>query len=86
MKKLVGRDVIKSVITERIPCYVMEWFGEYYVATDDYFLVKGKELKGYIGDIIYCQFTGWKYLTGDFILKSDRHGMICKWKEEKGDD
>ena len=86
MKKLVTREVIANIIAERTPCYVMEWFdNEYYIATDNYFLVKGKELKGYLGDIIYFQYTGEKYLTGDYILKSDRHGMICKWKEEGGD-
>ena len=87
MKKLVGREVIANIMAERTPCYcyVMEWFdNEYYVATDNYFLAKGKELKGYLGDIIYFQYTGEKYLTGDYILNSDRHGMICKWKE-KGD-
>lgn len=81
MKKLVGRETIKNFIAERTTCYVMQWFDDYYIATDDHFLVKGKELKGYLGDIIYFQYTGWKYLTGDYILKSDRHGMICKWKE-----
>lgn len=83
MKKLATRDVIKNIIAERTPCYVMGWFdNEYYIATDNYFLAKGKELKGYFGDIIYFQYTGEKYLTGDYILKSDRHGIICKWKEK----
>ena len=84
MKKLVGRETIKNLMAKRTPCYVdvIEWFNEYYIATNDYFLAKGKELKGYIGDIIYFQYTGEKYLTGDYILKSDRHGMICKWKEK----
>lgn len=57
--------------------------GRYCVVEDRYRipLCYGKELKGYIGDILYLQYDGEKYGTGDFILKSDRHGMVCKFKE-----
>ncbi len=57
--------------------------GEYIVRTDKhgYFLAMGKELKGYLGDIIRIMYTGEKYGTGDFILVSDRHGIICKFRD-----
>lgn len=42
--------------------------------------VVGKELKGYLGDIIYPQYDGERYGTGNYYLESDRHGIICKWK------
>ena len=45
-------------------------------------ITKGKELKGYLGDILYIQYTGDKYGERDIILKSDRHGVVCKWKGE----
>lgn len=65
-------------------CRVIKFDNTYVIEReiDGVILVWGKELKGYIDDIIYPQFTGEKYWTGDFILNSDRHGMICKWKEE----
>lgn len=47
---------------------------------DGLILTVGKELKGYIDDIIRTMYTGEKYGTGDFILKGDIHGMICKFK------
>ena len=46
---------------------------------DNIILVYGKELKGYCGDIIRTMYTGEKYATGDIILVSDRHGVICKF-------
>lgn len=50
------------------------------VRKDGTVLAKGKELKGYMGDIIRTMYTGWEYASGDYILVSDRHGMICKFK------
>lgn len=50
------------------------------VREDGAILAEGKELKGYMGDIIETKYTGWTYATGDYILWSDRHGMICKFK------
>lgn len=47
---------------------------------DGLILAIGKELKGYIDDIIRTMYTGEKYGTGDFILVGDIHGMICKFK------
>lgn len=47
---------------------------------DGIVLAWGPELKGYIGDIIRTMYTGEIFATGDFILESDRHGMICKFK------
>ena len=57
--------------------------GRYLVVEDRHKipLCYGKELKGYIGDILYLQYDGQEYGTGDFVLKSDRHGMVCKFKE-----
>lgn len=46
---------------------------------DGIWLAYGKELKGYIGDIIRTMYTGETKYGGDFILESDRHGMICKF-------
>ena len=48
---------------------------------DGIILAIGKELKGYMGDIIRTMYTGGKYATGDYILVSDRHGLICKFKD-----
>lgn len=50
------------------------------VRKDGTVLAKGKELKGYMGDIIQTMYTDWEYASGDYILVSDRHGMICKFK------
>ena len=44
-------------------------------------IVSGKELKGYIGDLMWLSYTGEHYGEGDILLRSDRHGVICKWKE-----
>lgn len=59
--------------------------GQYVIADEacTIFLAKGKELKGYIGDIIYLQYDGEEYATGTYILKSDRHGIICTFRPEK---
>ena len=53
---------------------------------DGQILAIGKELKGYVGDIIYTQYDD---IDGrkddmDYILKSDRHGVICKFKSGEG--
>jgi len=48
-----------------------------------YIIAVGKELKGYLGDIIRITYDGEAYGTGDYRLVSDRHGVICKWKEVK---
>lgn len=60
-------------------------YGQYAIADETYsiFLAKGKELKGYIGDIIYLQYDGEEYATGTYILKSDRHGVICTFRPER---
>ena len=41
-------------------------------------LAEGKELRGYVGDVIRTMYTGETKYSGDYILVSDRHGMICK--------
>jgi hypothetical protein len=46
---------------------------------DGVILAKGKELKGYVGDIIRTMYTGETKYDGDYILESDRHGMVCKF-------
>jgi len=48
-----------------------------------YTVAVGKELKGYLGDIIRITYDGEAYGTGDYRLVSDRHGDICKWREVK---
>lgn len=50
------------------------------VRKDGAIIAEGKELKGYMGDIIRTMYTGDTYASGDYILVSDRHGMICKFK------
>lgn len=50
------------------------------VRKDGAVIAEGKELKGYMGDIIRTMYTGWEYASGDYVLMSDRHGMICKFK------
>ena len=50
------------------------------VRRDGAIIAEGKELKGYMGDIIRTMYTGWEYGSGDYVLMSDRHGMICKFK------
>ena len=47
---------------------------------DLFFLASGKELKEYLGDIVITMYTGEKYAEGDYILESDRHGIICKFE------
>ena len=46
---------------------------------DGIILAKGKELKGYLGDIIRTMYTGETKSNGNYILESDRHGIICKF-------
>ena len=46
---------------------------------DGMVLAHGKELKGYLGDIIRTMYTGETKYNGDYILTSDLHGMICKF-------
>lgn len=50
---------------------------------DGMILAIGKELKGYIGDIIYTQYDDSKGIHEDmdYLLKSDLHGLICKFKK-----
>lgn len=48
--------------------------------SDGTILATGKELKGYVDDIIYPQYDGMKHGTGNYYLKGDLHGIICKWK------
>ncbi len=91
MKKAVfAREIIKKYIftpngTKNNDLHVEPIDNTYMIVSegDEWkaYLCYGKELKGYIGDIIYLQYDGEKYGTGDFILKSDRHGVICKFKK-----
>jgi len=90
MKKVATYVQIGISITKHdTNCHVesLEWVekGLYGVVrdSDGYILVMGKEIKGYVGDIIYLQYADENFASGDYILKSDRHGMICKWKEFK---
>lgn len=92
MKKLVGREYIKEMFDDDREladyCTVKPLFNGCYGVVrdiDGIVLVMGKELKGYIGDIIYPQYDGYRYATGDYRLTSDRHGLICKWKDEKAE-
>lgn len=50
------------------------------VRRDGAIIAEGKELKGYMDDIIRTMYTGDMYASGDYVLMSDRHGMICKFK------
>lgn len=49
---------------------------------DGMILAVGKELKGYVGDIIRTMYDGWSVSEGKYlyILQSDRNGVICKFK------
>lgn len=40
----------------------------------------GKELNGYKDSILWIVYDGEEYGTGDYYLKSDDHGIVCKWK------
>ena len=86
MKKLATREQLAHFIgNSSFPYFDIKKHGSTYRAVDPYgfAVLEGKELKGYLGDIIYPQYDGEKYLTGDYRLTSDRHGMICKWKEKE---
>lgn len=87
MKKLATREQLAHVMRNHatINYFDVVKHGSTYIVVDLYgfAILEGKELKGYIGDIIYLQCDGEKYLTGDYRLTSDRHGMICKWKEKE---
>lgn len=91
MKKIANREYVKEMLYENLStpvyCHVEHtwWNNSYAIFRDDngHIIVSGKELKGYLGDIIYPQYNGWRFATGDYQLKSDRHGVICKWKEVK---
>ena len=48
---------------------------------DNKVLAEGKKLCGYVGDIIRTMYTGETKYDGDYILVSDRHGMICKFPD-----
>ena len=45
-----------------------------------YTLCMGKSLKGYEGDIIHLKYDGYCYPCGDYLLVSEEHGLICKFK------
>lgn len=51
---------------------------------DGFILAFGKELKGYLGDIIRTMYDDTTSKSGvyDYVLESDRHGTICKFKAE----
>jgi hypothetical protein len=83
-RELLEREVFHSYGSASGQYFdVIKYNGTYYIVreTDGLCLCAGKELKGYIGDIIYPQYDGVKYGTGNYYLKSDRHGIICKWKD-----
>lgn len=92
MKKVAREFVKKEVFSGKYSSgnnsyeygyfHVVQYKNMYYVVRNaDYqIFAVGKELKGYVGDIIYFQYDGVTYGTGNYYLKSDRHGIICKWK------
>ena len=92
MKK-VPREFIKADFFYEFGSNAGRWLeiekhnGNYYVVEKATRIayVKGKELKGYIGDNLYIQYDGVKYGTGDYYLKSDRHGIVCKWKDDESE-
>lgn len=53
---------------------------------NDQIIAIGRELEGYVGDIIRVMYTGEHKGEGDYILVSDRHGMICKFPEAEFDE
>ena len=66
---------------------IVKYNGNYYAIEPNTGIayVKGKELKGYLGDILYFQYDGVKYGTGNYYLKSDRHGIVCRWKDDESE-
>lgn len=88
-REFVKKEVFSGKYSSENDSYKYRYFhvvhdekNMYYVIRDaDHMIfVMGKELKGYVGDIIYFQHDGIGYGTGNYYLKSDRHGIICKWK------
>lgn len=80
MKKL-AKSCIHKFGTHNY-CDIIKFRGTYAaVDKEGQIIAYGKELKGYLGDIIMVMYTGEQFGTGDFILESDRHGMICKFKD-----
>lgn len=82
MKKIL-RELINKFGEEAI-CHVgyIQECNTYGVVreSDGLILAFGKGLKGYIGDIIRVMYDGYNPKNCDYILESDRHGTICKWK------
>lgn len=89
IKARVARELIQKYIFippngTRYNNFHVESFGDTYIIVNDtwkFFVCIGKELKGYKNDIIYVTYDGEKHGTGDYTLNSDRHGVICKFKE-----
>ena len=86
MKTLNKAFISKKLLEEGEIAHVEQLYdGDYVVKTDNqgYFLAIGKELNGYIGDTIRLVYVAREKGISDFILMSDRHGMICKLREGK---
>ena len=80
MKK-IAKSCINKFGTNNY-CDIIKFRGKYAAVNQEgQILAYGKELKGYLGDIITVMYTGEQFGTGDFILESDLHGMICKFKD-----
>ena len=69
-------------IVPSIPIYLGETIYKIYTAKGGEFIADGTvELKECMSDIVYLQFTGKEFATGDYILVSDRHGILYIWEE-----
>lgn len=81
MKKLAKKDIY--IFGEASFSEVVPYKDTYLVIRqcDGRILAIGKELKGYLGDIIRTMYTGYTKDEGDYILWSaDKQHMICKFK------
>jgi len=47
---------------------------------DNQILATGFQFRKYIGDIIRTMYTGLYKATGDYVLKSDKNGIIYTFK------
>ena len=86
MKKINREFIDRFGNDSYCTCLYSKPCNTYYIRRDydGLILAIGKELKGYLGDIIYVGYDGYiRDEKSDYILMSDRHGMICKWKGEK---
>lgn len=86
MKTLNKTFISKKILEDGKIAHVEQLYDDDYVVKTDnqgYFLAIGKELKGYIGDVIRLVYVARENEKSDFVLMSDRHGMICKLREGK---